>query len=108
LIVRSPFLVPCGDAAKLLVPVNQPLDLVPLAIARSVKGAGAMFIGLAWNGASDPAPTYVLPNLAAAIGFVTYQTVRAAFGATSPPSFDGTAGHQLGEDRGFVSLAWGQ
>jgi hypothetical protein len=38
LIVRRPFLVPCGDAAKWLVPVDQSRDRVPLAIASPVEG----------------------------------------------------------------------
>jgi hypothetical protein len=67
-----------------------------------------MFIGLARNGAQNPAPTYVRPNLAAALGVVTDETVRAAFGPPSAPTLHSAAGHQLGEDRGFMTLAWRQ
>jgi hypothetical protein len=51
---------PCGDAAKLLVVINQLLNRVPLAVAGPVEGAGAMFIRLlrehgAWR---KPPPTW--------------------------------------------------
>ena len=64
-----------------------------------------MFIGLARNGAPDPMPTQVLPNLAAALGCITDETVRAACGAPLSPTLHGASSHELGKGHRFMPLA---
>jgi hypothetical protein len=104
-IVRRPLVVSPGDPSKGLVPVAQPRNRAPLAIARPVARPGAMFSGLARHGTPDSVPTQVLPHLAAALGVSTAETVRAASETPVAATLDGAAGHALGTRHRFKPLA---
>jgi hypothetical protein len=105
LIVSRPFLIPRGDAVKLLVAVNQPLNLVPSAVTGPVEGAGAMFIRFPWDGAPEAMSPHVLPNLAAVVGLVAHKALRPVFRPTGAWAFHGALGHELGKEARFMLLA---
>lgn len=104
LIIGRAFFVPRRDAAKLLVPVNQPLNCVTLAVAAPVEGAGALFIRFPGDGDPDAMAPQILSDLTAAIGFVAHQAMRPMFRPAWAATLHGTAGHQVGEDDGFMPL----
>ena len=107
MIVGRALLVSRGEAAKLLVPVDEPLNFVAFAIADAVEGPGAMLIGFAGNCVPDPMATQIVPNLTTTIGFVTNEPAGAAFRPPWPQTLH-AAGHELGKDHRFMPLAWRQ
>jgi len=64
-----------------------------------------MGIGLARNGPPAPVPTPVLPNLAAAIGLIPNETVRAACGAPLALTLHGATSHAVGNGHRFMLRA---
>src|SRR5687767_12223759 len=67
MVVGRPFFVPCGEAAKRLIPVDQPRNLLPLAVAGPVEEPCSLFMGRAWQGAPDTMAPCILPNQVTAI-----------------------------------------
>jgi hypothetical protein len=67
-----------------------------------------MLIDLARNGDPDPMLAGILPDVPAAIPLVAHEAMGPTFGATTPHPPDRSLLQQLGEDYGFVPLAWRQ
>ena len=108
MVVNSPFLIACGDAAKLLVSVDQPLNLVALAVAGAVEGAGTMLIRLPRHGDANTMAPAIPADLATAIRLATHQTVWPGLRPASALTLHAAADHQLGKDGGLMPLAWRQ
>ena len=66
LIIGRALLVPCGNAAALLKPIDQALDGIPEAIERPIKRARPALTPLPGNGDADPMSPPVLPDRPAA------------------------------------------
>ena len=104
MIVHSALLITRGKTPVVFQPIDQPLNALTEAIDGTIKGAGPMFILLARDGKANPKAAQVLPNLATAVGLVTHQATRPAFGTPAPTPFHGAAFHQVFESDGLVSL----
>jgi hypothetical protein len=85
--------------------VDEPLNLVSLAIAGPIEGPGPVFTGFAGNGAPDAMAPYVLPNCTTVIGLVAYNATGPVFRTALAAALHGTAGHQVGKDNRFMPLA---
>src|ERR687887_878241 len=66
LIIGRALLVPCGNAAALLKPIDQALDGIPEAIERPIKRARPALTPLPGNGDAAPMSPPVLPDRPAA------------------------------------------
>jgi hypothetical protein len=64
----------------LLAAIDQALDAVAETVERTIEGAGAAFVLLAWNGDPHPMLARILPNLAAAVALIADDPMGAALG----------------------------
>src|SRR5262245_25354048 len=108
MIVDSALLITGRQTPVVFQPIDQPLDPLAQAVDGPIKGTGPVFILLPRDGDADPVASQVLPNLATAVGLVTHQTPRPAFGTPAPAPFHSPAGRQGFEGHGFVPLARGE
>ena len=108
MVVGCTLLIPGGQPPELLAAIDEPLNLVPLPVDGPIEWSGAMLIDLARNGDPDPMLAGILPDFLAAIALVTHEAMGPTFGAAAPRPLDRSLLHQLGEDHGFVPLAWRQ
>src|SRR5262245_22867944 len=108
MIVDSALLITGRQTPVVFQPIDQPLDPLAQAVDGPIKGTGPVFILLPRDGDADPVASQVLPNLATAVGLVTHQTPRPAFGTPAPAPFHGPAFHQGFEGHGFVPLSRGE
>jgi hypothetical protein len=108
MIVHSTLFLTRCKTPLVFKPVDQPLHALTEAVEGTIKGPGSVFILLARNGDAETVAAQVLPNLATAVGLVTHQTARPAFGAPTPVPFHSPACHQGGESHGVVPLARGE
>jgi hypothetical protein len=108
LLIRSSLFIAYCETTELLVPVNEPLNLIPLAVAGPVEGPRSVFVPLAWDGTPHTVSTHILPDLTAAVRLVAHDAAWAGFGATTPVALHRACGHQLLEAYRLVPLAWGQ
>jgi hypothetical protein len=67
-----------------------------------------MLIDLARDRDPDPMAAGILPDFPAAIPLVAHKAMGPTFGAATPHPSDCSLRQQLGEDHGFVPLAWRQ
>jgi hypothetical protein len=95
MVINGSLLIACGDASKLLAPVDEPLNLVPLALHGPVERACPVFIHLAWDGAPHTMSPQILPKLTAAIRLITHDAARAVFGTTMHAPLHRTLGQEL-------------
>jgi hypothetical protein len=108
MIVDSALLITGRKTPVVFQPIDQPLYPLAQAVDGPIKGTGPVFILLPRDGDADTVASQVLPNLATAVGLVTHQTPRPAFGTPAPAPFHGPAFHQGFEGHGFVPLARGE
>ena len=108
MIVDSALLITGRQTPVVFQPIDQPLYPLAEAVDGTIKGTGAVFIMLPWDGDADPVASQVLPNPTTTVGLVTDQTTRPAFGAPAPAPLHGPACHQGFEGHGFVPLARGE
>ena len=108
MVIDSALLITGRQTPVVLQPVDQPLDPLAEAVDGPIKGTGAVFILLAWNGDADTMAPEVLADLATAIGFVAHEATRSAFGAPASAPFHRAACHQGFEGHSFVPLARGE
>src|SRR5919108_1333793 len=103
-IVRSPFLIACGNPSELFETIDQTLDFIPLPIAAAVKWSGALLAVCARNRAADPMAPQVLSNRPATIGLIADEPLRTPRGAARPAAFHGALHHQGNQDFHFMTL----
>jgi hypothetical protein len=108
MIVASVLLITGCQTPVVFQPIAQPLYPLAEALEGTIKGTGAVFILLPWDGDAATVASQVLSNLATTVGLVTDQTTRPAFGAPAPAPFHGPTCHQGFEGHGFVPLARGE
>src|ERR1700740_825700 len=102
MIVGGTFLIPCGETAVLLQPVDHPLHPFAGAIDGPGKGTWPALVGLPRDGDPDAMLSTKTPDRAAAVAFVAHDAVGAAFGAPPSRPLDGPLRPQEGKDRGFM------
>ena len=105
MVIHSALLIPGRQTPVLFQPINQSFDPLAEAVEGTITGTSAMFILFPRDRDADTMTAQVLPNLPTAIGLVTDETPRPAFGASAPAPFHGPALHQRFEGDGFVPLA---
>jgi hypothetical protein len=103
--MSRPLLIAGRQAPELLVPIHQPLDLVPLAVEEPIEWPCAAFILPAGNGKPDAVLARVLPDFSAAVPLIADDAVGPAFRTTAPAPLHRPASHELGEDHGLMPLA---
>ena len=104
MVVGGPFLIACGNASELFATIHEPLNLVALAIARSVKWPCATLLPFARDGQPYAMLTRILPDLPAAVPFIADNALRTVSGPATPGPLHCPVGHQGWEDHGFVPL----
>jgi hypothetical protein len=95
MIINGSLLVACGNASKLLAPVDEPLNLIPLARDGPVERPCLGFIHLAWDHIPPAMAPQILPNLTAAIRLITHDAAGAVFGTTMHAPLHRTLGQEL-------------
>jgi hypothetical protein len=105
MVIDRALLIPGRQTPVLFQSINQSFDPLAEAVEGTIKGTGAMFILFPRDSNADTMAAQVLPNLPTAVGLVTDETPRPAFGASAPAPFHGPALHQRFEGAGFVPLA---
>jgi hypothetical protein len=108
MVVVSPFFIARCQAPKLLESVDQAFDPVTLTVDRSIKGAGAPFVGLPRDRDADAPSAQIRPDLPAAIALVADDALRSQLRATSPRPLDRPVFQQGLKRRRFMPLARGQ
>jgi hypothetical protein len=108
MIVNSALLITGCKTPVVFQPIDQPLYPLAQAVDGPIKGAGPVFILLAWDSDAETVASQVVPNLATTVSLVTYQTTRPAFGTPAPAPLHGPAFHQGFEGHGFMPLARGE
>ena len=107
-IVLGLLLIPGGDSAELLQPVDCPLHQIALPVQRPVERTGASFIGFPWDGVANSPPSEVGPYPAVAVPFVAADPLGLDAGTATPGAAHRSLSHQLYEHAGLVLLTWGQ
>jgi hypothetical protein len=108
MVVFRTLFVACGQAPKLLTPIDQPLNAVAQAVDGSIERPLVTFILLARDRDPDTMLASVLPYRPATISFIAHDTMGSALGTAWTTPFDGTGLHELFEDHRLVSLPRGQ
>ena len=107
-IVFGLLLIPGGDSAELLQPVDGPLHQIALPVQGTVERASAPLIGFPRDGAANSPPPEPGSNPAAAVPFVAADPPGLDTGTATPGAFHLPFGHQLFERAGLVPLTRGQ
>jgi len=102
-VVLGPFLVPCGQPAELLHPVDHALDDVAPAVDLAVKGPASPLCLLPRDRQTHAVSANVCPDLAPGVALVTDNALRMQLGPPTGP-FDRTLLHQGFEHGGFMTV----
>src|SRR2546423_4496998 len=105
MIVDRTFLITGGQAPVLLQPVDQPFHPFSGAVDGPVKGAFLALVALPRDGDPDTMLAAIVPDRSTAIALVAHDAVGTALGPSAPRPLDGSLSHQLGKDRGLMSMA---
>ena len=97
-------LVPGGDSAELLQPVDRPLHEIALPVEDPVERTPASFIGFPRDSVANSPPSEIASNPAAAVPFVAADPPGLDTGTATPGAFHLPLGHQLLEHPGLMSL----
>ena len=101
-IVLGLLLIPGGDSAKLLQPVDCSLHQTALPVQRPVERTSATFVGFSGDGVTNSPPSEIGPNPAAAVPFVAADPLRLDAGTATPGASHLPLSHQLLEHAGLV------
>ena len=107
-IVFGFLLIPGGDSAELLEPVDCPLHQIALPVQGPVERTGASFVGFPGDGVANSPPSEIGPNPATAVPFVAADPLGLDAGTATPGASYRSLGHQLFEHAGLVPLTRGQ
>jgi hypothetical protein len=92
----------------LLTAIDQAFNPVSKTVEGAIEGTGPAVVALAWDRDPDAMLTGILPNLPAAVAFVSDDAMRAALGESCAPPLHSTGLQKRLEDRRLVLLPRGQ
>ena len=107
-IVLGLLLIPGGDAAELLQPVDCPLHQIALPVQSPVERTSASFVGFTGDGVANSPSPEIGSNPAAAVPFVATDPMGLDAGTATPGASHLPLSHQLLEYAGLVPLTRGQ
>ena len=103
-IMLGAFLVARGNAPKLLEAVDHPLNPIARPVQLTVERSCPPLRGFPLDRHAAPAPSQILPNLAAALAFVTADAPWTALGAPTPRPLYVPLLHEWLKDHAFMAL----
>ena len=102
--IDRPLLIASRDAPKLLEPIDQAFDVIPLFVQGPVKRPGARLIAAARNGIANSSALEIVPNLATAVSFISQDPLWPQRGTTSSHPHDRALLHQHLHGGGLMAL----
>jgi hypothetical protein len=104
MVVFRALFIACGQAPKLLTPIDEPLNAIAQAVEGAIERPLVTFILLARNRDPHTMLAGILPYVSTAIAFIAHDAMGSALGTAWSTPLDGTGLHELCEDHRLVPL----